>query len=397
MVGVKAGVMSGDSEGDRSAGIVHVVESAVADAPALAALLCAASGERSPRVVLIGSASAASAFVAAGCRVIGRVQPPLGDPRLGLRALRRALAAVEADGRVCWGSSIAAACVARIGGLDCWCATGAAEPLLRSEIAALAGVTIAATCDAHAEQCRACARSTLGAGEGSAIGRGLASVLRELRPSRPNGQDSVDRDARRRRRRSELGADDETTLVGVVGPLVAWTDLRRAMDIVGIAAVRGARVRLIASPAMARAAATARWVSEVGLAESPVVFDAIAHDPVALAEVIDVGLVLGDGTATAGAAARGARGRGVGGLLAAASIAPSVPVGHRGLTWQASWWAATGLPLIVEEGSFDAGGSSMTERGSPIGTFRRDDPLRATRVLLERSIRPVMGRVMSQD
>jgi hypothetical protein len=39
----------------------------------------------------------------------------------------------------------------------------------------------------------------------------------------------------------------------------------------------------------------------------------------------------------------------------------------------------------------------MTERGSPIGTFRRDDPLRATRVLLERSIRPVMGRVMSQD
>jgi hypothetical protein len=169
------------------------------------------------------------------------------------------------------------------------------------------------------------------------------------------------------------------------------------MDIVGIAAVRGARVRLIASPAMARAAATARWVSEVGLAESPVVFDAIAHDPVALAEVIDVGLVLGDGTATAGAAARGARGRGVGGLLAAASIAPSVPVGHRGLTWQASWWAAAGLPLIVEEGSFDAEGSSMTEGGSPIGTFRRDDPLRATRILLERSIRPVMGRVMSQD
>jgi hypothetical protein len=379
--------MSTDPEQGASEAAVHVIESAEADAPAIAARLAAVAGGISPRVLLLGPSAAAFPFVACGCQLVGHVQAPLGDPRLALRALRRELAGVGRGPRVCWGSSIAAASLARVGRLDCWCAIGAVEPLTSAERAALASTTIEVTSDAQAADCLAC------------VGRdGGRPETRIARRRAPSGDAPFERvtpcgagGTGRRHLRAALGVDDATVLVGVVGPLVAWTDLRRAVDIVGIAAVRGARVRLVGSPAMARASETARWIAEVGLPESPLVLDPIGHDPLALTEAIDMGLVLGDGFATAGAAARGDRGRGIGAILAASSLRTVRVARHRGLTWQAGWWAAAGVPLLVEEGSFineaEESGSCAWTR-----TFRGDDPLRATRLLLESLDAGVLSR-----
>ncbi len=361
---------------------IHVVACAAPDAPSIAALLRATSDEAAPRVLLLAPTAAAKPFLAVGCQLLGRFQPPLGDPRLGRRGLRLALAQLGPGERWCWGSSIAAATVAMADRLDRWIAVGAAEPLLKAERRRLGQVRIVVAGDEYAARCRACAGT-----EGPVTGDLLASAAVSGPFAQPRPTDDARGRERRRRLRAQLGADEATTLVGVVGPAVAWTDLRRAMDIVGIAAVRGARVRLVGSPLMARATATARWIEEVGLPESPLVLDPIAHDPVRLGEAIDVGLVLGDGRATAGAAARGDRGSGVGALLEAVGLGRhgGVPLDdhHRGATWQATWWAQAGLPLLVEAGSFEPEDAPRAARPRVAEVFRRDDPLRATRALLD--------------
>lgn len=176
------------------------------------------------------------------------------------------------------------------------------------------------------------------------------------------------------------GAGAETIVVGLFSDPPAAGDLRRAAEIVGFASVRGADVRLIAHPSSARRAMTMRWLRSLVIrtasgdarrSDSFVRFDARIGEPWRIADALDVGLLLGDGVASAGPAARSFR-EGCSGAWWPWSLTLRAPNPA-----PAAYATAAGLPLIADIRAFD-----RSLEGEGVSRYDSDDPLAGTRSLL---------------
>ncbi len=371
MTGPAKGSRSLTAEGRAAApAAVHLVEARDDDEATTFGLIAelARALALPARVAILGPASASIAAEAVGCEVIARWCPPLRESRLGARGVRRMLEAVDAEAPLAvWSSSACAAIVASLGRPMRWFVSGPSERLSARREEALRGMRTVVFSAAHALDVGGVAPGTdievIQPWIGAASGPFLS----------PAGT--------RERLRKEWGVDEATVVVGVVGPVTTWTDFRRAADIVGIAAVRGARVRLLGHPDAARRSRTTDWMGQIerqmdrgpqapsGPPSGPPIGDARIAQPWRIAAGLDVGLVLGDGVSTAGADAAGRRGR----WFTDRSLTP-----QRRPSWSALWLAAAGVPLLVEEGAIEPELVGLGEDA----IFRRDDPLRATRSLV---------------
>lgn len=374
------GVPSDDAARGDQGGVVHVVEFVDGDGAALLGMI-ASVGRRLgvvPAIVVVGPERAARRAASLGCLVLGRLCPPLRSPRLAARSIRFVVAdacrrAPEATTLVVWGSASLAATVAPL----------LAEPedrlLVPGRSRSMRWVALGeqtAQPERRARRLRGIDAVVLDASWIVPLGQRSPGVAVEFLPpwvdatavgSLERTRPAPDRAALRAR--WQVG--DATVVVGAVGPEPSWTDYRRAADIVGIAAVRGADVRLVGHPAMARAWRTQRWMDEVGLARNPLLVDEDADRPWAIAAGLDAALVLGDGVRTAGGEAIGRRS--VAGPAGRLTTTPTIA----GL-----WLAAAGVPLIVEEGALDPHLVGCDGDAPCPSLVRVDDPLRATRTLL---------------
>ncbi len=194
------------------------------------------------------------------------------------------------------------------------------------------------------------------------LGAGEARCVRSDNP--PPFVDATRLAGDRATLRARWNAGDETMVVGLLGDPPSRLDARRAAEIVGIAAVRGVDIRLIVHPATARFGMTAPWLQELALDRLMVGDEAMAR-PWETVAGLDVALVLGDGLATAGAAAADPRFR-----MFGAALRQPIPLSPLpGL-----WAQAAGVPILAERGVLDA--------GLPSAEFDLDDPLHGTRALI---------------
>ena len=344
---------------------LHVIE--VADGlgePLLAyvAEVGAALGVR-PRVAIVGPAKSAELAAGYGCIVAAQHCPTLRDPALAIRSTRAMVRAANGGERcgerdvVVWGSSELAALLIGVSRGFTWVVVGNVTRLPGILARRLGGVQTFGIelSDEHLAR--------LGGWFDGLIVRSVGAGLADAAPRAPR----EDRCSLRRR----WGADDETLVVGVFGPTPSSTDFRRASDVVGIAAVRGARVMLVGHPASARAARSLRWMAEVGLDRMPLVLDQRLAEPWEVADALDLGLILGDGARTAGADVSRRRG---GSMLAVASrwvgLGDSI-VAQPHLA--PLWLSRAGVPMVCERSSADP--------DDPM-SFDVDNPLRATRAIL---------------
>ncbi|MDZ4755223.1 MAG: hypothetical protein SGJ11_12115 [Phycisphaerae bacterium] len=236
---------------------MHLIEAAaddgatlIAQAADLAALVGGSHG-----VFIVGPQSAVHIARSLDLQVSGAFCPPLREPALARRSLRRALAPLRAERFVCWSRA------------------------LHDDLRAThANIEIIVPEPSHAFV------------DASRIPCDRARV------------------------RASWRADDSVCVVGLLADPVAHCDVRRAADIVSTVAVRGLNVRLVVHPRAARSGTTAQWMNQwmtrwtaTSGRESGLVHDPRIAQPWEIVHGLDVALVLGDGLATGGAAALGRR------------------------------------------------------------------------------------------
>jgi hypothetical protein len=389
---VSVGLDRGWDCGPDSSAPFHIVEVAEGHGESLVALIAELAHAHgvAATVYLVGPRSAALAAASFGCTVIGHCCPPLRSPALAARTIRSGVDAVSAGSSrrcVVWGSAELAAILAGGGRAIHWVPIGAiarlrpwwarrlrgvhATVLMNELIPVLGQMFDGLTIDVAEPWIGECADDA----------RGMIPIQPD-----PSGRMVI---------REAWGADDDTLVVGVVGPEPTWTDYRRAADVVGIAAVRGANVLLVGHPSCARADRSRRWMTEVGLRHNPLLVDERMARPWEIAHALDVGLVLGDGVRTAGGEAGGRRWSGRGLTIAPARFlaectGPSVVLATPALP--ALWLARAGVPLLIESGAIEP----ELVGGSGDATFDVGDPLRATRAVLEWAREPAIRATVGQ-
>jgi hypothetical protein len=361
---------------------LHVVEAVEGDGEQLVALvaeLAVSADVDRPAVLIVGPERTARWATSLGCNVVGRICPVLRSPLLSARSIRAMVrhglksGGAGAQPRLAvWGSPHCAAICSDLSPDLTWVPFGSLGRLPEVLGRRLAGVRALAPDQETADRLR----HRYDGLRVVVLPPGLATKGIALGPA-------IARSALR----AEWRADEETLVVGAIGPAPAWTDYRRAADVVGIAAVRGAKVLLVGHPDSARAWRTRRWMQEVGLERHPLLVDERIARPWELATGLDAGLLLGDGARTAGAEAGGRRwgwlshwpwanARTDDPAASEGPDCPSVPVSMPSIG--GLWLARAGVPLVVEQGAIDRQAVGVDVEFD----FRVDDPLRATRTLI---------------
>jgi hypothetical protein len=277
--------------------------------------------------------------------------PPLGDPTLAVRPLRRAIANLEATRGsfarlVGWGvaASLSLA-LAMPGRARATVSTGGAVADRRLVRLARLGTGRFACLSEAASRSFVAASPAFGP---------IAELPVPPAAWRPVGERSAIRAA--------WEVDDATIVVGVLADDPRRCDLKQAIDAFGFAAAAGVRSLLVVSPRAARLAPAREWtrtfrsfsIPALGGGESRFwIADGRLDRPWSVVAGLDAAFIAGDGIATAGAAAFADR---VGFLdrLLAPRLAAFDP-GHRPRAVPDSplpglCAAAAGVPVLAEEG-----------------------------------------------
>jgi hypothetical protein len=147
--------------------------------------------------------------------------------------------------------------------------------------------------------------------------------------------------ARRDRLRRAWQVGTHEVLVHLLAEPITWIDPRFVVRAIGMAAVGGARLRLLASPEIPRIEALTSWLSRA-TGMPPAILAREAEDLAEVADALDAVVVDADGIATDPAITAGARSRhpldtlmGLDDSVGAPSILPALEA------------VATGIPLLV--------------------------------------------------
>lgn len=320
----------------------------------LAAAVAAVAGG-SQRILFLGPArdlEAAAATVtetgAPPSTLLAGPCPPLGDPTLAVRPLRRAIAAVEREhGRfdrlVGWGTAPSlATALAMPGRVRCTISTVGAIADRRLARLARAGRGGFACLSEEASRSFVAACPAFG-------------PIVEL----PMPPGAVAPPGDRAAIRAGWEVADATIVVGVLADHPRWCDLKHAIDAVGFAAAAGVPSLLVVSPRSARLAPSREWTRTLRSFTVPGlgggdprlwIADPRLDRPWSVVAGLDAAFIPGDGIATAGAAAFADRVGAVDrllGRLAAADTAhrpravPTSPL-------PALCAAAAGVPVLSE-------------------------------------------------
>ncbi|MFO0829545.1 MAG: hypothetical protein U0572_15510 [Phycisphaerales bacterium] len=346
---------------------LHVVDASAG----ASAMVCAALAARRERaaMVIVGTAADERLARSIGADVIASHAPPLGEPLLALRAWRSVLrAALAATGRP------------SVGDVTCTSLSSAVATRWAIPSARIAYVSLRGP-ESSVAAALARRRAAWRPHEVIALSEGAARRCAELFGHEPRRRAAeidpailrTDRAAIRRR----WSARPDEYVVGLLGEPSASADARRAAEVVGIAAVRGAPVRLVLDPDAARCGQTSRWIDELGLPHL-IAADTAVRRPWEIVAGLDAVLLLDDSASVAGGAVRGA-GRPGGLWFGSLRPWPVSPLA-------ALWAEAANRPVVAAAGALDA---ELVERlHDPTGTraafstFAPDDPLTGTRTLL---------------
>jgi hypothetical protein len=340
---------------------MHVLPGAM---PCAAALVSDALAARDGVAIVLGSDADATLVRELGAttsvRVVGAVSPALREPVLAARALRRTLGdRLAPSDVVAWG--LDAAVTARVA----WPASVVTAVLLDGG---------ASPCSEWLARRGARWRPQSSRAIGADVAAHFAEVVAapiELLPPLEIRSDRLQGERRAIRRR--WGARNDECVVGLLGEPADRVDARRVAQLVGIAAVRGERVRLVLHPGAARLDATERWLAGIDIPRFCIVDDAIAR-PWEILAGLDVACIDRDAAETAGRAGYGARLAGFGGLFRARP-GPISPL-------PAFWARAAGVPIVAEAGAM-VGALAGGLPESVVTTWTDDDAVAATRRIVE--------------
>lgn len=326
----------------------------------IAAAIAAAAGG-SQRILFLGptrEVSAAEAVAAetgapAGTLVAGPC-PPLGDPTLAVRPLRRAMRSIEENGGrfgvlVGWGTGPAVAtALAMPGRRRATVSTVGAIPDRRLVRLGRLGPGAFACLSTEASRSFVAASPAFGP---------IVELPVPREAVRPVGERAAIRAA--------WNVDERTVVVGVLGDDPRWCDLKHAIDGAGFAAPAGVRCILVVSPRAARLAPTREWTRTIRTFSIPSlgggdprfwITDARVDRPWSIAAGLDAAYVPGDGIATAGAAAFadrvGALDRLLGRLASADASGRPTPVPASPLPFLCAM--AAGVPVLGDRATAPA-------------------------------------------
>jgi hypothetical protein len=326
----------------------------------IAAAIAAAAGG-SHRILFLGPAReietagavAAETGAAAGTLVAGPC-PPLGDPTLAVRPLRRAIRAIEESGDkfevlVGWGTAPAVAtALAMPDRPRATVSTVGAIPDRRLVRLGRLGPGAFACLSTEASRSFVAASPAFGP---------IAELAVPSAAWRPVGDRAAIRAA--------WNVDERTVVVGILGDDPRWCDLKHAIDSAGFAAPAGVRCILVVSPRAARLAPAREWtrtlrdfsISSLGGGDPRFwITDARVDRPWSIAAGLDAAYLPGDGIATAGAAAFadrvGVLDRLLGRLASADANGRPIPVPASPLAYLCAM--AVGVPVLGDRATAPA-------------------------------------------
>ena len=346
----EAGLPEPDEVIAERATTLHVIQGG----PCLIAFVAELARTESAHTLLVGTRADECLARSLGLDPVAAFAPPFGELTLAIRSWRRLLKLVQAEypsieSATCWSTSCAAATVRAMPRWDVALASaggpepGVATALMARFVSFRPGAALAMT-EAGASASR-------------------AFVDNEVTVIRPTVRQSlIHRNREKIRRR--WWASEREIMVGLLGEPADAADARRASDIVGIAAVRGLKTRLLIHPESSRANRTLQWISEVDVPSFIGIEQALAR-PWEVVAGLDAAIVLRDSLTVAGGASRTSR------LLRCGSETSISPL-------PACWAAEAGVPILAERGALDDGLAAQLRAF----VFDADDPLSATRELL---------------
>ncbi|MBL9149321.1 MAG: hypothetical protein JNM94_11560 [Phycisphaerae bacterium] len=352
---------------------LHVIPG---DQPCTAALVADVLAARGGIAVILGTDAETARVRSLGstlqARVEGAACPVVREPVLAARSLRRSIGTRAAPREiVAWG--LDAAVTARVA----WPARSVTAVLL----------------DGGASPC-----SEWLARRGPrwrphavrAIGADVAARFAGLSPTPidvfgPVGVDPSRLHSDRRAIRRRWGARPDECVVGLLGEPADRVDARRIAQLVGIAAVRGERVRLVVHPAACRREATERWLAGIDIPNFLIVDESIAR-PWDVVAGLDVASFGADAAIAAGRLGFGSRLAGLG-CLFRARPGPVSPL-------PALWARAAGVPIVAERGALvDALARDLT--AADVTLWDDEDAVRATRQIV--AVARTLGADRSAD